>query len=82
MWLIGFAKNQIALQGRFCSMFSQLLQLLPRPEFHQAIKKTHAERHARGFTRWGNLSPYSSVIWAEPIPSGKSPEASEAAKAN
>jgi len=41
--------------NRFCSMFSQLLQLFPRAEFHQAVKKTRAERHARGFTCWGQF---------------------------
>ncbi len=41
--------------NRFCSMFSQLLQLFPRPEFQQAVKKTRAERHARGFTCWGQF---------------------------
>lgn len=41
--------------NRFCSMFSQLLQLFPRHEFHQAVKKTKAERHARGFTCWGQF---------------------------
>jgi hypothetical protein len=41
--------------NRFCSMFSQLLQIFPRPEFHQAVKKTRAERHARGFTCWGQF---------------------------
>jgi hypothetical protein len=41
--------------NRFCSMFSQLLQIFPRPEFQQAVKKTRAERHARGFTCWGQF---------------------------
>jgi len=41
--------------NRFCSMFSQLLQLFPRPEFQQIVKKTRAERHARGFTCWGQF---------------------------
>ena len=41
--------------NRFCSMFSQLLQLFPRHEFQQAVKKTRAERHARGFTCWGQF---------------------------
>jgi hypothetical protein len=36
-------------------MFSQLLQLFPRHEFQQAVKKTRAERHARGFTCWGQF---------------------------
>jgi IS4 transposase len=37
---------------RFCSIFNQLLQLFPRAEFQQAVTKTRAERHARGFTCW------------------------------
>jgi len=41
--------------NKFCSIFSQLLQLFPRDEFHRAIKKTQAERHARGFTCWGQF---------------------------
>ncbi len=41
--------------NRFCSIFSQLLQLFSRTEFQQAVKKTKAERHARGFTCWGQF---------------------------
>ncbi len=40
---------------RFCSIFSQLLQLFPRIEFQQAVSATKAERHARGFTCWGQF---------------------------
>src|SRR5882672_2915316 len=40
---------------RFCSIFSQLLQLFPRTEFQRAVQATHAERHARGFTCWGQF---------------------------
>lgn len=40
---------------RFCSIFSQLLQLFPRHEFQKAVQATHAERHARGFTCWGQF---------------------------
>jgi hypothetical protein len=40
---------------RFCSIFSQLLQLFPRTEFQQAVVATKAERHARGFTCWGQF---------------------------
>ena len=40
---------------RFCSIFSQLLQLFSRTEFQQAVKQTKAERHARGFTCWGQF---------------------------
>src|SRR5512139_4299654 len=41
--------------NRFCSIFSQLLQLFPRIEFQRAVRETKAERHARGFTCWGQL---------------------------
>jgi len=37
---------------RFCSIFSQLIQLVPRTAFEQAVVATRAERHARGFTCW------------------------------
>jgi len=41
--------------SRVCSIFSQLLQLFPRLEFEQAVRKHKAERHARGFTSWGQF---------------------------
>jgi hypothetical protein len=41
--------------NKFCSIFSQLLQLFLRVEFQQAVKETQAERHARGFTCWGQF---------------------------
>jgi hypothetical protein len=40
---------------RFCSIFSQLLQLFPRTDFQRAVVATNAERHARGFTCWGQF---------------------------
>jgi Transposase DDE domain/Domain of unknown function (DUF4372) len=40
---------------RVCSIFSQLLQLFPRMEFECAVRETKAERHARGFTCWGQF---------------------------
>jgi hypothetical protein len=40
---------------RFCSIFSQLLQLFPRLEFESAVKEHGAEYHARGFTSWGQF---------------------------
>jgi hypothetical protein len=39
--------------NRVCSIFSQLLQLFPRGEFEQAVRQHQAERHARGFSSWG-----------------------------
>jgi hypothetical protein len=41
--------------NRVCSIFSQLLQLFPRAQFQQAVQKHKAERHARGFTSWGQF---------------------------
>ena len=41
--------------NRFCSMFSQILQLFPRTEFQLLVKETKAERHARGFSCWGQF---------------------------
>lgn len=41
--------------NRFCSIFSQLLQLFSRIEFQQAVMENKAERHARGFTCWGQF---------------------------
>jgi len=41
--------------NRFVSVFSQLLQLFPRVEFQRAVKAHRAERHARGFTCWGQF---------------------------
>jgi len=36
-------------------MFSQILQLFSRWEFESAVRKHQAERHARGFTCWGQF---------------------------
>jgi hypothetical protein len=41
--------------NRFCSMFSQLLQLFPKSEFLHAVKKTGAERRTKGFSSWGQF---------------------------
>lgn len=41
--------------NRFCSMFSQLLQLFPRTDFQLLVTETKAERHARGFSCWGQF---------------------------
>ena len=38
-----------------CSIFSQILQLIPRLEFESAVRQHNAERHARGFTSWGQF---------------------------
>ena len=41
--------------NRFSSMFSQILKLFPRTEFQALVKRNHAERHARGFSCWGQF---------------------------
>lgn len=41
--------------NRVCSIFSQLLKLFPRAEFEALVKEHKAERHARGFTCWGQF---------------------------
>lgn len=40
---------------RVSSIFSQMLQLFPRHEFERAVVEHRAERHARGFTCWGQF---------------------------
>jgi hypothetical protein len=45
---------------RVSSIFSQILQLIPRFEFESAVRKHDAERHARGFSSWGQ-NAYSYV---------------------
>jgi hypothetical protein len=35
------------------SIFSQMLQLIPRPAFERIVASRQGERHARGFTCWG-----------------------------
>ena len=57
---IGFWKNQFSSQEaqpmyKVCSIFSQVLKLFPRGDFEKAVKEHKAERHARGFTSWGQF---------------------------
>jgi hypothetical protein len=40
---------------RVSSIFSQMLQLFSRHEFEQAVAEHGAERHARGFSCWGQF---------------------------
>jgi hypothetical protein len=40
---------------KVCSIFSQVLKLFSRGEFEKAVKDHQAERHARGFTSWGQF---------------------------
>ncbi len=41
--------------NRVMSVFSQILQLFSRLEFERAVTETQAERHARGFSCWGQF---------------------------
>ncbi|MFH1841925.1 MAG: IS4 family transposase [bacterium] len=41
---------------RSASLFSQLLQQIPRNEFAGLVQKHHGERHAKGFTCWTQLT--------------------------
>jgi hypothetical protein len=41
--------------NRVCSIFSQILKLVPRQEFEVAVKDHNAERHARGFSSWAQM---------------------------
>jgi hypothetical protein len=41
--------------NRVCSIFSQILQLISRSSFELAVRKHQAERHARGFSSWGQF---------------------------
>jgi hypothetical protein len=40
---------------RVSSIFSQMLQLFSRAEFERTVQEHRAERHARGFTCWGQF---------------------------
>jgi hypothetical protein len=48
--------------NKFCSIFSQILQLFPRFEFQQLVKETRAEFHARGFSCW---SQFVSMLFCQ-----------------
>ena len=41
--------------NRVCSIFSQILHLIPRLEFQAAVSEHKAERHARGFSSWAQF---------------------------
>ena len=41
--------------NKVCSIFSQILNLICRSDFEILVKKRKAERHARGFTSWGQF---------------------------
>ena len=41
--------------NRVSSIFSQILQLIPRPQFEAKVREHKAEHHARGFSSWTQL---------------------------
>jgi len=41
---------------KVCRIFSQVLKLFSRGEFEKAVKEHQTERHARGFTSWGQFT--------------------------
>jgi len=41
--------------NKVCSIFSQLLAVFPRARFAQIVEEHKGERHARGFTCWGQF---------------------------
>jgi len=41
--------------NRVCSIFSQILQFIPRLSFEAKVQEHQAERHARGFSSWTQL---------------------------
>jgi hypothetical protein len=41
--------------NRVSSIFSQILHFIPRLEFQSLVERHKAERHARGFSCWGQL---------------------------
>ena len=41
---------------RVCSIFSQILGLIPKVMFDQAVRKHEAEKHAKGLTSWTQSS--------------------------
>lgn len=40
---------------RFCSVFQQILKLIPKIEFEQLARKFGSERNAKGFNSWSQL---------------------------
>lgn len=38
-----------------CSMFSQILKLIPRTDFQRLVKETHAEHAAKGLSSWSQF---------------------------
>lgn len=49
--------------NQVCSIFSQVLKLFSRGDFERAVKEHKAERHARGFTSWGQFMAMLFCQW-------------------
>jgi len=41
--------------NKYSSMFGQVLQIFSKKEFYSAVKKTQAEKGAKGFSSWGQF---------------------------
>ena len=48
-------KQQSSTLNKVCSIFSQVLGLIPKTTFVDAVHKHKAERHSRGFSSWGQF---------------------------
>jgi len=46
------SKTRRPTMSKYTSLFSQILKLFPRSEFHKHVIDRKAERHARGVTCW------------------------------
>ena len=40
---------------RFCSVFQQVLKLVPRTEFAQLVREYRSDRNAKGFDSWSQF---------------------------
>ena len=41
--------------GRVCSIFSQIVKLVPRSKFQAAVEKHQSEKHAKGLSSWSQF---------------------------
>ena len=41
--------------GRVCSIFSQIVKLIPRSGFQAAVEKHKSEKHAKGLSSWSQF---------------------------
>jgi len=48
-------KQQSSTLNKVCSIFSQVLGLIPKTTFADAVHQHKAERHSRGFSSWGQF---------------------------